>query len=126
MLRVVNLRHDRQLIHLEHFIRIRAKISNSVTLSLIVDKRNTIEYLAHQIEADFAYRFLIPVENAEEISSAEDIQPLVCGAIYDSSQRLLRFTEYIQNVLDMDSTLTVVNVYDQTGICKNEKPLLKK
>ena len=73
---------------------------------LIVDSRWTIEYLGTVIEAEYTHRFVIPVMSEDGEST---VDPLACGALYDSEKNLLRFSEHIASVLDVNAEVLVIN-----------------
>ena len=51
--RVLSKRFERVTDHLENFLRVHVTINQpKSSFDIIVDKRNTVEYLAHQIEAE--------------------------------------------------------------------------
>jgi hypothetical protein len=106
-LKLISKRHDRSLRHLQHFIQIKIRIANQDTdFDFIVDNRMSVEYLAHLIEAEYTHRFVIPVMTPDGESKVDSLS---CGALYDSEKNLLRFSENIADVLDVDSEVLVIN-----------------
>ncbi|KAI9199540.1 uncharacterized protein BJ171DRAFT_585090 [Polychytrium aggregatum] len=137
-------RHDRTTIHVDNFIRIYVEIKPTPPVEpkyfmVVVEKSKTIERLCHQIEAEYAYRYMIPEEqgvhdnpvddededgNVDEASSTKAnvplnqnrIDPLECGAVYDSGKVALRFTDKVGEILRMDQTIYVVNAYQDPAL----------
>lgn len=107
-LKLITKRHNRSLSRLQPFIHIRIRISkqDDTDFSLLVDNRQTIEYLAQVIEAEYTYRFVFPEMSEDGESKVESLN---CGALYDSEKNLLRFSETISDVLDVDSEVLVIN-----------------
>jgi hypothetical protein len=107
-IKLISKRHDRSVEHLQHFIQIKIRISGNQVpdFDLIVDNRMSIEYLSHLIEAEYTHRFVIPVMTPDGESKVDS---LTCGALYDMENNLLRFSEYIADVLDIDSEVLVIN-----------------
>jgi hypothetical protein len=106
-IKLITKRHDRSLRHLQHFIMIKIIIANQDTdFDLVIDNRETVEYLAHLIEAEYTHRFVIPVMTED---GECNIDSLSCGALYDSEKNLIRFSEVIADVLDVDSEVLVIN-----------------
>lgn len=105
---VIAKRNTRSLNHLQHFIHIKIRIANQsgTNFELMVDKRQTIEHLSHQIEAEYAHRVVIPGMSED---GASLVDPLTCGALYDSEKKLLKFSELISDVLDVESEVLVIN-----------------
>ncbi|KAJ3034113.1 hypothetical protein HDV00_005434 [Rhizophlyctis rosea] len=120
LLKVAEKRHGRTTGHLETFTRINVIVSPTVSFSVIADKNRTIEYLSHQIEAEYTYRFLFPNGKVEDKSGAEMGQeedelkhePLECGLLCDENMNALRFEDTIGAVLTEDTKVHVMNVYE--------------
>jgi hypothetical protein len=83
-------------------------VDDDVKFPIIVDIRQTIEYLAQQIEAEYTYRFL-----KNDDPNRKKANPLICGLMYNSSMIALRFDDVIGEVLTLDSDISVVNLYEE-------------
>ncbi|KAI9199637.1 uncharacterized protein BJ171DRAFT_630773 [Polychytrium aggregatum] len=87
--RVLNKRHSRVYNHIHQFFRINVALPDQEPFMITVDKDQTIEYLAKQIEAEYAFRFspeyrsysqlpqlpLLPSSKENPITSSDDPQP---------------------------------------------------
>lgn len=85
----------------------------TLSFSLVADKRQTIEYLGQQIEAEYTYRYLIPSQTTEAAEEPNlNYEPIECGVLYDACMNPLRFESTVGDVLNMDEEVHVVNVYE--------------
>ncbi|KAJ3100406.1 Ral GTPase-activating protein subunit alpha-2 [Phlyctochytrium planicorne] len=120
-LRAMGKRHDRTTTHLEKFIRVKVVVDRPPTeFAVIVDQTQSIEYLSHLIEAEYAFRFLLPEKAVEKDydEAVPDVLPLECGLLYDEEMVSLRYDDKIGEVLDLDSVIHVMNAFEglQTAI----------
>jgi hypothetical protein len=105
-------RQSRVKEHLTHFIRISVQVLNQpVSFPLVVDTRNTIEYLAQQIEAEFAYRNML-----DSKCNGKTTIPLECSMLYDEDMTILDYEHPIQGALFMNSIVKVKNDYTGRSI----------
>ncbi|KAL2916839.1 hypothetical protein HK105_203618 [Polyrhizophydium stewartii] len=116
--RVVRKCHDRTTGHVANFMRIVVRGTPVSEFVVVVDKRHTVEYVAHQIEAEYAYRFLLPpvVAVAHEALARQSIiskQPFQCGILYDHAMTPLLFQSPIGEVAEEDSVIHVANIFEQ-------------
>ncbi|KAJ3050432.1 hypothetical protein HK097_008610 [Rhizophlyctis rosea] len=123
LLKIAEKRHGRTTNHLENFIRITVVISPQITLHVVVDKRGTIEYLSHQIEAEYAYKFLFPPAKGEKNNGSPspnnedaELEPLEIGLLCDENMVALKFEDTVGSVLTDDTSVHVMNVYEGTQI----------
>ncbi|KAJ3250511.1 hypothetical protein HK104_007436, partial [Borealophlyctis nickersoniae] len=105
----------------ENYIRILVTLTPTLSFPVISSKHQTVENLAHQIEAEYAYRFLIPLPSGktegkpeDESQTEEDVmEPIECGALYvcgEEGMKPLRFTDTVGEVLESDGVVGVMNV----------------
>ncbi|KAJ3415640.1 hypothetical protein HDV05_004516 [Chytridiales sp. JEL 0842] len=117
-LRVLTKRHDRLMVHLENYIRLEVVVDRpSVTFTVVCDKRHKVDYLVHQIEAEYAYRYLMPEKmdpngTIPHQRNEEPVLPLECGLLLDSGMVSLKYDNTIGEVLDVDSTIYAMNVFE--------------
>ncbi|KAJ3210163.1 hypothetical protein HDU67_005595 [Dinochytrium kinnereticum] len=128
-LRAMGKRHERTTVHLEKFIRLSVTVDRPpVSFTVVVDKTQSIEYLSHLSEAEYSYKFLLPVKAVPEDSGEKTISrtlPLECGLLYDSAMISLRYDDKIEDVLDLDCDLHVMNVFEGLEV-SNFEPKLKQ
>ncbi|KAI8851660.1 hypothetical protein BC829DRAFT_111774 [Chytridium lagenaria] len=114
-LRAMGKRHDRTTVHLEKFIRLKVQIDRpQKDFVVVVDKTQTVEYLSHLIEAEYAYKFLLPMKGGEKDfeENVSSILPLECGLLYDAAMVSLRYDDKIEDILDLDSEIHVMNAFE--------------
>ena len=113
-IRVKDIQKKREIrvkVHLAHFIRINVQVLNeSIAFPLVADTRNTIEYLAQQIEAEFAYRNMV-----ESKANGKILCPLECSMLYDEDMTILDYDTPIKGTLFMNSVVKVKNDYTGAG-----------
>ncbi|KAJ3106454.1 hypothetical protein HDU96_008216 [Phlyctochytrium bullatum] len=115
--RVRERRAKRNIKHIGQFLRLNVQLSNGLVFDVTVDKSHTIEYLAHQIEAEYAFRNILnALGNAErDENSFEPVQktfvPLEIGQLYDAGMLALNFSDVIGDVLSFNDTVQVINTY---------------
>ncbi|KAI9325923.1 hypothetical protein DFJ73DRAFT_965487 [Zopfochytrium polystomum] len=112
-LRALSKRHERITERLENFWRIQVEVDNPrVSFFVIAEKRITINQLIHLIEAEYAYKFVLPPRDENgEYDADPSAQPLQCGLLYDSAMNSLRFDDRVEAVLDFDETIHAMNVF---------------
>ncbi|KAI8926075.1 hypothetical protein BC831DRAFT_245317 [Entophlyctis helioformis] len=124
--RVVRKGQDRTTDHVRNFTRVVIRGTPTNDFSIVVDRRVTIEYLAQQIEAEFAYRCLFPppktpdpdaslnasMERSTSHLALASHSPFQCGFLYDHAMMPLRFQDLVGDVLEEDSIVTAVNIFD--------------
>ncbi|KAJ3106576.1 hypothetical protein HDU96_008157 [Phlyctochytrium bullatum] len=125
-LRAMGKRHDRTTQHLEKFIRIKVNVDRPPTaFTVVVDKTQTVEYLSHLIEAEYAFKYLLPVKSKPEDdydSNILNVLPLECGLLYNVDMVSLPFEEKIEDVLDLDSELHVLNAFEGLQVNSDALP----
>ncbi|KAI8806028.1 hypothetical protein BJ742DRAFT_818158 [Cladochytrium replicatum] len=108
--RAASKRYDRTALHVDNFIRLYVNPpGGNHPFMVVVDKRATVEYLSHLIEAEWALKYCMPHKLDKAAISEE---PLACGMLYDANQVSLRFSDKIGDVLDADSDIFPTNVLD--------------
>ncbi|KAI9332141.1 hypothetical protein DFJ73DRAFT_856033 [Zopfochytrium polystomum] len=115
-LRALSKRHERITERLEDYWRIKVQVdSPKISFFVVANKWITINQLTHQIEAEYAFKFLLPRqgENGEyEVDpSTSERTPLQCGLLQDKNMCPLRFDETLESVLDFDETVYAMNVF---------------
>ncbi|KAJ3191795.1 hypothetical protein HK101_007408 [Irineochytrium annulatum] len=108
-------RTDRTTKHIGQFLRLNVQLAGAPYCDITVDKNHTIEYLAHQIEAEYAFRnVLSSVQNGEEEIERKVFAPLEIGQMFDIGMLPLKFSDVIGDVLCFNDTVLVINTYDST------------
>ncbi|KAI8616396.1 hypothetical protein BC830DRAFT_203487 [Chytriomyces sp. MP71] len=66
--RVLNKRVERITFHLDCFVRIKVILDRpeGVSFHVIADRRNSIEYLMRQVEAEYTHRYAFPLTSDGE------------------------------------------------------------
>ena len=82
-----------------------ANISSSISFPVTVEKTYTVERLARQIEAEYAFKFCGFEHNGL-------YEPLEVGLLYDVSMVALRFRDFVGDVLEHGDVVNVLNVYE--------------
>ncbi|KAJ3328428.1 hypothetical protein HDU76_009982 [Blyttiomyces sp. JEL0837] len=127
-LRALSKRHDRITDRLENFIRVRVNVDRpTVSFSVVIDRRNKIDSLTHLIEAEYAFKYLLPpkIEGQTEYEKNVNIPPLECGLLLDSAMKSLRFQDIIGDVLDIDSEVNAVNVFENIVNSPTDEPVIQ-
>ncbi|ORX90981.1 hypothetical protein K493DRAFT_317594 [Basidiobolus meristosporus CBS 931.73] len=129
-----DIRHRRTSNHIYSFIRINALVDD-LRFPVTSARTSTIEDLARQIEAEYAFNYscspaaplgsggdseeeyakmdlLGQFAEYEELEPSESQPaPLICGSLF-VDQIELRFSDVVGEVLNMNDTVRVVNVYE--------------
>ncbi|KAK9765972.1 hypothetical protein K7432_005292 [Basidiobolus ranarum] len=129
-----DIRHRRTSNHIFSFIRIYAQV-NDQCFPITSSRTSTIEELARQIEAEYAFNFscapsepvLSSLDSEEDCAKMDLLNqfeecgdsevgenqpiPLVCGSLF-VDQIELRFSDAVGEVLNMNDIVRVVNVYE--------------
>ncbi|CAG8520661.1 13236_t:CDS:2 [Dentiscutata erythropus] len=85
-------RLSRTMQHISSFIRITVNISPTISFPVTIEKSYTIERLARQIEAEYAFKY-------GDIEGCLH-EPLEVGLLYDVSMVALRFRDLVGDVLE--------------------------
>ncbi|TPX46238.1 hypothetical protein SeMB42_g03788 [Synchytrium endobioticum] len=144
-LRLANVavrRQSRILSHIQSFMRLRVVVINdterhSAPLEITVHSTNTVEQVAHQVEAEYAfnsgcYAHLYHRQTSEEAArpagdNAQGVSvevdtsftPLSCGMIHDANNMELKFDDVVGNVLNFNDFLYVTNTWHGPVIPKS-------
>ncbi|ORY51822.1 hypothetical protein BCR33DRAFT_779996 [Rhizoclosmatium globosum] len=113
--RVLHKRHERITGHLDCFTRIKVIVDRpSLSFYVVADRRNTIEYFMRQIEAEYAYKFLVPVTEGSDqlLPTATNVIPLECGELCNSESIPLKYEDTIGVSLDAKPVVQIVNVFE--------------
>jgi hypothetical protein len=94
--------YSRKIKSISSFMQIGVNIPPYVSLLLTIDKGLSIERLATQIEAEYAFKFSGICQNYE---------PLEVGALYDVGMIPLNFEDTVGDVLEHGDVVNVLNVY---------------
>ncbi|CAG8503271.1 3342_t:CDS:2, partial [Cetraspora pellucida] len=86
-------RLSRTMQHISSFIKLTVNISPTISFPVTIEKTYTVERLARQIEAEYAFKY----GGIEERSIHE---PLEVGLLYDVSMVALRFRDLVGDVLE--------------------------
>ncbi|KAJ3266779.1 hypothetical protein HDU77_010159 [Chytriomyces hyalinus] len=117
--RVLNKRHERITSHLDCFMRLRVCVDRpDVSFHIVADRRNTVEYITRQIEAEYAYKYAFPLsENGGDSKTpTEGFVPLEVGELTTANSIVLKYENVIGESLDVDLVVNVVNVFEINGI----------
>ncbi|CAG8600488.1 10_t:CDS:2 [Paraglomus occultum] len=96
---------SRTMKSISSFIQIGVNIPPYVSFPLTIDKSLSIERLARQIEAEYAFKFSGIDQNCYE--------PLEVGLLYDVGMLALKFRDIVGDVLEHGDVVNVLNVYDE-------------
>ncbi|KAJ3263219.1 hypothetical protein HDU77_011080 [Chytriomyces hyalinus] len=120
--RVLNKRHERITSHLDCFIRLQVCLDRpEVSFHIVADRRNTIEYLTHQIEAEYVYKYAFPIsEEGKDTAPIEGFMPLEVGELTAKNSVVLKYEDVIGESLDADLVVKVVNVFEINGVIPAE------
>ncbi|KAK9721262.1 hypothetical protein K7432_003569 [Basidiobolus ranarum] len=132
--RLQSIRRKRTSNHIFSFIRVYAQI-NDRCFPVTSSRTNTIDDLARQIEAEYAFNYscspsedvLSGYDSEEEFTKMEllnhfeeyadvgdnetSLVPLMCGSLF-VDQVELRFSDIVGEVLNLNDVVRVVNVYE--------------
>ncbi|KAJ3190908.1 hypothetical protein HDU67_006075, partial [Dinochytrium kinnereticum] len=113
--RVRERRTKRTTKHIGQFLRLNIQLSNGLAFDVTVDKAHTIEYLAHQIEAEYAFRNILysigQTEKDEVDPQQKPFEPLEIGQLFDAGMLALGFSDVIGDVLSFNDNVLVINTY---------------
>ncbi|CAG8595348.1 603_t:CDS:2, partial [Acaulospora morrowiae] len=98
-------RLSRTIQHISSFLQVTANISPKLSFPVTVEKTYTVERLARQIEAEYAFKF-------GGIEMVGQYEPLEVGLLYDVSMVALRFRDIIGDVLEHGDIVHVLNIYE--------------
>ncbi|KAJ1336682.1 hypothetical protein BSLG_007001 [Batrachochytrium salamandrivorans] len=115
---------ERTTEHINQFIRIQVLFRNGQVLRLLVDRTKTIEYVARQIEAEYAIRYLIDA-NEQEFSESDllgsiannssTISLMQITQLYDAGNLALPFSAFVGDLLAFDDSVTAVTTEEVTS-----------
>ncbi|CAG8510103.1 1387_t:CDS:2, partial [Dentiscutata heterogama] len=97
-------RLSRTMQHISSFIRITVNISPTISFPVTIEKSYTVERLARQIEAEYAFKY-------GDIEGCLH-EPLEVGLLYDVSMVALRFRDLVGDVLEHGDVVNVLNIYE--------------
>ncbi|CAG8700571.1 4381_t:CDS:2 [Funneliformis mosseae] len=98
-------RMSRTIQHISSFLQIVVNISPTISFPITIEKTFTIERLARQIEAEYAFKFC-------GIEQGGLYEPLEVGLLYDVSMIALRFRDIVGDVLEHRDVVNVLNIYE--------------
>ncbi|CAG8450620.1 16196_t:CDS:2 [Acaulospora colombiana] len=98
-------RLSRTIQHISSFLQIIANVTPTISFPVTIEKTFTIERLARQIEAEYAFKF-------GGIEMVGHYEPLEVGLLYDVSMVALRFRDIIGDVLEHGDVIHVLNIYE--------------
>ncbi|RIA85537.1 hypothetical protein C1645_830654 [Glomus cerebriforme] len=98
-------RLSRTIQHISSFLQIIANITSTVSFPITIEKTYTVERLARQIEAEYAFKF-------GGIDQGGLYEPLEVGLLYDVSMIALRFRDLVGDVLEHGDVVNVLNIYE--------------
>ncbi|CAI2178559.1 20279_t:CDS:2 [Funneliformis geosporum] len=98
-------RMSRTIQHISSFLQIVVYITPTISFPITVEKTFTIERLARQIEAEYAFKFC-------GIEQGGLYEPLEVGLLYDVSMITLRFRDLVGDVLEHRDVVNVLNIYE--------------
>ncbi|CAG8580951.1 22214_t:CDS:2 [Rhizophagus irregularis] len=98
-------RLSRTIQHISSFIQIVANITSTISVPITIEKTYTVERLARQIEAEYAFKF-------GGFEQGGLYEPLEVGLLYDVSMISLRFRDLVGDVLEHGDVVNVLNIYE--------------
>ncbi|KAJ3306912.1 hypothetical protein HDU93_006102, partial [Gonapodya sp. JEL0774] len=129
-------RHDRLTNHIAQFLRLTVKIPAKIAasrlepiiLQVTVPRTFSVEQLAHLIEAEYAFTYMLkrlggpnptsPLSTNDPdlavLDVGDDQDPVEVGLLYDSHGRPLRFCDVVGDVLDMGDLIAIVDTFEST------------
>ncbi|OUM58731.1 hypothetical protein PIROE2DRAFT_15929 [Piromyces sp. E2] len=118
--KVIEKRHSRLSQHILKYIQLCVEINGYHCFTITIEKQKTVEYLIHQIEAEYAFQFLFPKnKNIGELKK-DFSEPLLlsnqqfeCNAVMNSDGEILKYTDIVGDVFDMFDTVVCTNVYEE-------------
>ncbi|KAJ3107654.1 hypothetical protein HDU97_003648 [Phlyctochytrium planicorne] len=124
--RVRERRTKRTTKHIGQFLKVNVQLSTGLGFDVTVDKSHTIEYLAHQIEAEYAFRNVLASlgqsEREDFDPQQKTFEPLEIGQLFDSGMLALKFSDTIGDVLSFNDTVLVINTYGANSRGKDGSP----
>nr|CAG8571362.1 1141_t:CDS:2 [Entrophospora candida] len=102
-------RLSRTIQHISSFLQIIANVSSSISFPVTVEKTYTVERLARQIEAEYAFKY-------GGIEHNGLYEPLEVGLLYDVSMVALRFRDFVGDVLEHGDVVNVLNIYEDLSL----------
>ncbi|KAJ3025606.1 UNVERIFIED_CONTAM: hypothetical protein HDU68_006948 [Siphonaria sp. JEL0065] len=122
--RVLNKRHERITGHLDCFIRIKVVVDRpDLSFYVVADRRNTIEYLMRQIEAEYTYKYVFPINDLSDLllPPAQSVIPLECGELCNNESIPLKYEDKLGVSLDSSPVVHIVNVFEAGVEAENEE-----
>ncbi|TPX72218.1 hypothetical protein SpCBS45565_g00598 [Spizellomyces sp. 'palustris'] len=121
--RVMTKQQHRTSAHVQQFSKINVTVTGTdVSLEMTVDRDQTVEHLAKQIEAEYAYKFFLHEED-RSAAQKKGRDPLVIGQVYDAGMLALKFEDRIGDVLGYTETVSVINAFEGESINRNMSPV---
>lgn len=105
-------RLSRTMQHISSFIKITVNISSTISFPVTIEKTFTVERLARQIEAEYAFKY-------GDIEGCLH-EPLEVGLLYDVSMVALRFRDLVADVLEHGDVVNVLNIYEDFNRSSND------
>eukprot|EP00842_Homolaphlyctis_polyrhiza_P006606 jgi/Hompol1/6947/HPOL_000979-RA len=108
---------ERTIKHINQFIRIQVQFRDGKTFPLMVDRTQTIEYITHQIEAEYTIRYMIPTSQRvfsegdllSSIASDNGFTPLMqISQLYDAGNMGMPFLALVGDVLVFDDVVKAI------------------
>ncbi|KAJ3258229.1 Regulator of G-protein signaling 7, partial [Borealophlyctis nickersoniae] len=120
--RVLTKSRTRATTHVNQFFKIAVQIPGGENFDVTVDKDQSVDYLAKQIEAEYAFRFLLGhsaeegkegegEETAQQAPPVKKARPLSIGQVYDAGMLALKFGDKVGDVLAFNDTVHVINTF---------------
>ncbi|KXS16506.1 hypothetical protein M427DRAFT_69077 [Gonapodya prolifera JEL478] len=132
LMQTLSNRHDRLTNHIAAFLRITIRVPpkptsgrlEPIVMQLSIPRSFTVEQLAHLIEAEYAFTYMLrrlpatpgAPEDATDLPAvldvADDQDPIEVGLLYDTQGRALRFCDAVGEVLEMGDMIAVVDTFE--------------
>ncbi|RKO94647.1 hypothetical protein BDK51DRAFT_29674 [Blyttiomyces helicus] len=104
--RALSLRLKRTSSHIKEFYKLNVSLAAGTNLVVMIDKEQTIEFLAKEIEAQCAYGSLKP---GQEVNSGNPPLIMPIEQIYDGGMLALRFSDRVCDVLEFNDTVYAIS-----------------
>ncbi|KAJ3054332.1 Regulator of G-protein signaling 14 [Rhizophlyctis rosea] len=111
--RVIKKSEKRASVHVSQFYRVNVSVPGGEIFRVTVDRDRTVDYLAKQIEAEYAFKYLLD-EGIKKEGNGKKKRPLSITQVYDSGMLALKFEEKVGECLAFDDTVFVIDTSDDT------------
>ncbi|RKO94645.1 hypothetical protein BDK51DRAFT_43519 [Blyttiomyces helicus] len=104
--RVQSLRRNRTSSHIMQFYKLTVSLASGSNLEVTIDREQTIEFLAKQIEAECAFGSIKP---GQDVDSGNPPMIVPIEQIYDGGGLALKFSDRVCDVLEFNDTVFAIS-----------------